>query len=40
MAELGIDDVKDYIDSFFRSKRNKDKLFMIGSAKLLYDKDG
>lgn len=40
MAELGIDDVKDYIDSFFRSKRNKDKMFTIGSAKLLYDKDG
>ena len=40
MAELGIDDVKDYIDSFFQSKRNKDKMFTIGSAKLLYDKDG
>ena len=40
MAELGIDDVKDYMDSFFQSKRNKDKIFTIGSAKLLYDKDG
>ncbi len=32
--------VKDYIDSFFRSKRNTHKMLTIGSAKLLYDKDG
>lgn len=27
MVELGLDDVKDYIDSYFQSRCSKDRLF-------------
>lgn len=37
MVELGLDDVKDYIDSYFQSMRSKDRLFTFNDVKLLYD---
>lgn len=37
MVELGIDDVKDYIDSFFQNRRSWDKRFAFNDAKLVYD---
>lgn len=32
IVELGLDDVKDYIDSFFQKRYSKDKLFAFNDT--------
>lgn len=32
MVELGLDDIKDYIGSFFQKRHSKDRLFAFNDA--------
>lgn len=32
MVELGLDDVKDYIDSYFQNRRRRDRLFTFNNT--------